>query len=148
MKRRLLDWLRSLLSRPPRQQTCWAFCPGCSADLCSQVGALVSDDADGVVFACQCGQRSLWCLDAPVPLLLRHLAEAKTVKRLHRTLTVQAGAALGLGLALEVLSRVLDRWDLVADVTSDVMRYGGQGIAAVAVPALAVGIRRALGGGK
>ncbi len=70
------------------------------------------------------------------------------MKRLHRTLTVQAGAALGLGLALEVLSRVLDRWDLVADVTSDVMRYGGQGIAAVAVPALAVGIRRALGGGK
>lgn len=64
---------------------------------------------------------------------------------MRRSLTVRAGMVLGAGLALEVLSRVLDRLDLVADSTTDVLRYGGQGVVALAVPAVLYGLRRALG---
>ncbi len=65
-----------------------------------------------------------------------------------RSLTIRAGMVVGLGLATEVLSRVLDRWDLVADTTADVLRYSGQGLVALAVPVVLIGIRRALGESK
>lgn len=66
----------------------------------------------------------------------------------RRSLTVQAGVAAGVGLLLEVTSRVLDHWDLVADSTTDVLRLSGQGLVALAVPALVYGLRRALGAGN
>lgn len=68
--------------------------------------------------------------------------------KLPRSLTVRAGLAAGAGLLLEVVARVLDRWDLVSDATADVLRYSGQGVVAVALPVAIYGIRRALGVGE
>lgn len=65
--------------------------------------------------------------------------------KLPRSLTVRAGLAAGAGLLLEVISRVLDRLDLVSDATGDVLRLSGQGIVALALPVLVYGMRRALG---
>lgn len=65
--------------------------------------------------------------------------------KLPRSLTVRAGLAAGAGLLLEVISRVLDRLDLVSDATGDVLRLSGQGIVALALPVLVYGLRRALG---
>ena len=65
--------------------------------------------------------------------------------KLPRSLTVRAGLAAGAGLLLEVISRVLDRLDLVSDATGDVLRYAGQGAVALALPVVVYGFRRALG---
>ena len=65
--------------------------------------------------------------------------------KLPRSLTVRAALVVGAGLLLEVISRVLDRLDLVSDATGDVLRLSGQGIVALALPVLVYGMRRALG---
>lgn len=68
--------------------------------------------------------------------------------KLPRSLTVRAALVVGAGLLLEVVSRVLDRLDLVSDATGDVLRYAGQGAVAFALPVMVYGFRRALGVGE
>ena len=68
--------------------------------------------------------------------------------RAPRSLTVRAGLAAGGALLTEAVTRGLDRLDLIADVTADLVVYTAQGVLAVSVVALAAGIRRAIGASK
>ena len=51
------------------KQTAWAYCPNCKRDLCSNP-LVACEDTDVVRYVCNCGARSTWDFDAPVPLLL------------------------------------------------------------------------------
>ena len=63
---RLARWW--LLRQTPEQNT-FVFCPGCGLELCAS-NSFVSD-TDLVRYKCkQCGKRSGWLFDLPVPILL------------------------------------------------------------------------------
>ncbi len=59
--------------------------------------------------------------------------------------TVQSGYVAATGLLLEGLGRALDKYNLVADATGDMLRYSGQGLFAMAVPLALIGIRKHIG---
>jgi hypothetical protein len=69
-------WVEKLfawLLKPPDGQTCWVYCPRCNYELTAcDKDSFVSDNEDGVTYHCfNCGLKSLWDFDAPVPLLRR-----------------------------------------------------------------------------
>ncbi len=50
---------------------CSVFCPGCRVDLNAAASAATCTDTDLVRFTCgNCGTRSAWDFDAPVPILV------------------------------------------------------------------------------
>lgn len=60
-----------LWKRRPRQTT-WVYCPQCKVDLCTQTGTTYTD-TDLVRYVCgNCGKRSCWMFDAPVPIYIEH----------------------------------------------------------------------------
>ena len=56
--------------RKKREQTTFCYCPTCQHELCSCANCFV-EDTDLVRYRCtQCGTRTEWLFDAPVPLLI------------------------------------------------------------------------------
>jgi hypothetical protein len=71
------------LFRRKVRQTCWAYCPNCKRDLCSNPDAHC-EDTDLGRYVCSCGESSAWDFDAPAPLLISHEATHNPIASLLR----------------------------------------------------------------
>ena len=61
-----------MLSRRPARRT-WAWCPRCGVDLVGQAAVVRHEYT--VLYRCQCGCRTAWLFDAPVPILICEVIE-------------------------------------------------------------------------
>ena len=60
--------------RRRQRQTCWVYCPTCSRDLCTEPNTTYTD-TDLVRYVCgNCGTKSAWHFDAPVPIYMEESA--------------------------------------------------------------------------
>lgn len=62
---------RWLVKRYNRDQCTFCYCPGCGLELCNSQSWYADPSSDLVRYECvQCGKRSGWLFDIPVPMLV------------------------------------------------------------------------------